>query len=1269
LTRTALAFGFVLCFSLVAAAQTAKIPARITQPVDLENLVTLRGNTHPLARPEYDQGAAPDSQPMERILLVLQRSPEQEAALRNLLDEQQMKSSPNYHMWLTPEQVGQQFGPADADIQAVTDWLTSQGFQVSHVAAGRTVIEFSGTAGQVRQAFHTEIHNFVVNGKEHWANASDPQIPAALAPVVAGFASLNNFPRKPRVRQLGTFSRSKATGEVKPLFTYPVTCSSGKGTCYVLVVGPGDFATIYNVSPLWNASIDGTGQTIAVVEDSNINIQDAADFRTMFGLPANNPQIILDGPDPGVIPCSEGGDECEADLDVQWSGGVAKGATIDIVVAQDTDVTFGADLAALHVIDNNIASVMSSSYGECEAFLGTSANQFYNILWEQAAAQGITVLIANGDTGSAGCDDYAETGYPGAIYGLMVSGNATTPFNVAVGGTDFSVTSSNWQTYWNTTNSSPFQSSAISYIPEMTWNDSCANSGSLTECTPARITGDLEAYPGLDVDLVAGSGGPSNCANSTWTSTPEGTEITCNAGIAKPSWQTGPGVPSDGVRDTPDVSLFAGDGLVSGSFYAYCDMDLNTGTGSSTSSCDLNAPYADFQGAGGTSFAAPAFAGIMAMVNQKTGERQGNANYVLYPMAAQSGASCASNASMAATASSSSCIFYDIQSGNDSVACEADAPDCSNQSISGEGYGILVNPNNTAQPAWSTAAGYDLATGLGTVNAANLVNQWSSFAGTFTATTTKLTISPTTISHGQQVNFTVNVTPTSAAGDVSLIGGPSGGTLGVGPFTLGSGGTASGTTVMLPGGTYGVAAYYAGNGTYGSSTSSPAVQVTVAPEASKTLVQLVGLSCVSGNVVLTYGATAASYGSSFICSDVLYPGYFLRVDVTNSSGSFNANNNGGVAGVCYSSSTGYPVYQCPTGQVTVTNNGGSIIDLGAPPSNSPGTYTLNSQGYAEDQFLQLPAGSDALAANYVPHPIAPNNSYNPSQGTATISVAQAATFTSVSASQTTVNSGTPVTLTALVCTTSIGLAPSGSVGFFNSGTPITGTVTYTSLNAPSATPSCPTYASYTAALTTSFTANASVTAQYVGDTNYQGSTAPALAITISGGTQDFSIGASPSSFAIASPGSSGQTTISTTALNGFTGTISVTCTIPSTMAYSNCSLVPASLSVGGTTVLTVNTTAPSTAVRLFKRPGWFIPSAGALFVCILLLLFPGKKRRAQLAFGSLVFALLAAALVACGGSSSPPPPVGGTSPGTYTITVTGTSGSLSHSVNVVVNVQ
>ncbi len=1041
-------------FSLTTFAQTANVATRVTQPVDVENLVTLRGNTHPLARPEYDQGAAPDSLPMERMLLVLQRSAEQEAALRKLLDEQQMKSSPNYHMWLTPEQFGQQFGPADADIQAVTDWLSSQGFRVGHVAAGRTVIEFSGTAGQVRQAFHTEIHKFVVNGEEHWANASDPKIPAALAPVVAGFASLNNFPKRPMVRRLGTFSKSKATGVVRPLFTYPYEGEN------VLAVGPTDFATIYNVLPLWSGGTNGSGVTIAVVEQSDINPQDVADFRTIFGLPTsgNYLQTIYDGPDPGILYTT--GDEGEATLDAQWAGAVAKGATVDLVVSESTETTAGIDLSALYIVDNNLAPILSESYGACEAYLGNSGNTFYSTIWEQGAAQGMTILIAAGDNGSAGCDDYAMTGYPAAIYGLEVDGTASTPFNVAVGGTDFN-DSSNPSLYWNTTNTAVSNVSAKSYIPETTWNDSCANTGSLTGCA---------SWDGSsDTGLTAGSGGESSCVTQSSTA--------CTGSYAKPSWQNITGVPNDGVRDTPDVSLFASNGY-NKSFYVYCEMDANSAAGSATS-CDLNAPYLDFQGAGGTSFATPAFAGIMAMVNQKYG-RQGNANYVLYPLAAPAGASCASTSFMAPTASASSCIFYDVQVGNNSVACEATSLNCGNQT---SGYGILVYTSSTTTvPAWLTTAGYDLATGIGTVNAYNLVQNWKS---NFVGTATTLSLSPTTLTHGQSVSITGGVTPTSATGDVSLVaqaGSSPSNSTGIGPFTLSSG-TFSGSTILLPGGTYGVRAHYAGNGTYGASDSTP-VTVTVSPESSRTRVLVFAYTpdC-SGNYA---PVTTVPYGNEILCSGVYYPqAYWLRMDVENSSGN-----------VCYNTSpsnpTGLLTYQCPAGQVTLTDNGLPPIDLGAPTGTTPGAYKLNSQGHAEDNFIQLSGGTNTLVASYSPIPAPPNNSYNSSQGTATITVTPAPTTITVTASATTVEAGQPVTLTALVSTTSWGIAPTGAVQFLNSGVPITGAVTYTPVNA-----SAGGYASLTGTLTTSFLSNASITAQYVADSNYSASsTASATTITV-----------------------------------------------------------------------------------------------------------------------------------------------------------------------------
>jgi subtilase family serine protease len=560
---------FVLCtiFASYVPAQNVR-PTRITQPIDNTNLVTLQGNTHPLARPQYDQGRADDSLPMQRMQMVLQRGPQQETALRALLEQQQSNSSPSYHQWLTPQQVGEQFGPADQDIQTITSWLQAQGFQVNAVSNGKTIVEFDGTAGQIRQTFHTEIHKYVVNGEQHYANASDPQIPAALAPVVAGVNTLNNFPKKAQSRTVGIFKRENDNGKVTPQFSFS---NCGNQPCNAL--GPTDFATIYNVLPLWNTSpaIDGTGQTIAIVGDSEICTgttlpqgcasDDVKAFRTLFGLPTSNafnePQIILNGPDPGFSP-----DEKEGDLDVEWSGAVAKNAQILFVIAQNTEASSGIDLAAEHIVDNDLAPVMSESFGECELFLGNAANNFFSNLWEQAAAEGITVIISAGDSGSAACDsnDFEEA----ATFGAMVNGIASTPFDTALGGTDFDVAATNYQsTYWTpppTATTAPGVS-AKSYIPETTWNDSCAQNG-VTGCSSFDTTS-------ASITIVAGGGGQSNCNNGNLISF-EDVSFTCNGGYLKPNFQSGPGVQQDGARDLPDLSLFAADGAVSGSFYIVC---------------------------------------------------------------------------------------------------------------------------------------------------------------------------------------------------------------------------------------------------------------------------------------------------------------------------------------------------------------------------------------------------------------------------------------------------------------------------------------------------------------------------------------------------------------------------------------------------------------------------------------------------------------------------------------------------------------------------
>lgn len=1008
----------IFCMLAFAGPTIAQQPASlaapsplITQPVNEQQLTLLKGNTHPLARPEFDRGTAPATLPMQRMLLVLKRSPEQESALAKLLDDQQDKSSPNYHKWLTPAEYGKQFGPTDPDMQTITAWLQSHGFEVGSTK-GRTVLEFSGSASQVQQAFHTTIHKYLVNRQQYWANASDPQIPSVLTPAVAGVASLNNFPRHPMYVSAGKFSREKATGKITPLqpeYTFPSGCvenNSSNNLCFY-GLGPYDFATIYNVLPLWNSGINGTGQTIAIVGETNINIQDVRDFRTLFGLPANDPQIILNGPDPGIQP-----DETESDLDLQWSGAVAPNATIDFVVSQSTETTAGTDLSAVYIVENNLAPVMSESYGECELGLGTTGNQFYNTLWQQAAAQGITVFISAGDNGAAGCDNFDARSPAPAQFGLQVSGYASTPYNVAVGGTDFN-DFSNPATYWNTTNNSTTQASAKSYIPETTWNDSCTNAlfGTIGYSTNAETNcNDSRLVPYFDTP-VGGSGGVSNCT------TPSGsTPASCAGGYTKPLWQTGAEVPPDGKRDIPDVSLFASPGFL-GNFYIVCESDA-------AGPCSLNSPYTNFLAIGGTSASSPAFAGIMALVNQQTNSRQGNANYVLYKLAAkQSASSCNSS-----TGPASTCIFNDITSGTIAEPCAANSPNCTTSA--GDSYGVLTGYN--------AGSGYDLATGLGSVNANNLVTQWSSVT-TLPSTTTLNSLTPTTITHGQAVNFSVTVKPQSGSGTptgtISLVASNSQKTIAA--FSL-STGTASGSTEMLPGGTYQVTAHYPGDANYAASDSTP-LTVTVSKENSQQDLFLVTFDG-SGHLVNGHTNTA-EYGTQ----------YLLRVNVENAAST-----------VC--SPFGSTPTACPSGTVSLTSNGGAL---------NPGTFSLNEFGYTEDLTVQLSGGTDSVTGAY-----SGDSSFNTSTVTAPITITQAYTQEVVTGITGAVT-GQSATLSAIVVPyTLYGAAPSGTITFYANGSPLSGTVAYSSGGAS------PPSLSGTLQYTFTSSGNYAITASYSGDTNY-----------------------------------------------------------------------------------------------------------------------------------------------------------------------------------------
>jgi Pro-kumamolisin, activation domain len=720
-TITVIASTFIL-FSLFLIAQRSMGQSSgdrlITQPVDESKLMTLKGNTYPLARAEFDRGAVPASLPMDRMLLVMKRSPAQESALETFLAQQVDESSPNYHKWLTPDQFGERFGASEDDIAQVTSWLQSHGFQLGTASHGRGVVEFSGNAGQVQAAFHTAIHYYNVNGQQHWANQSDPQIPAAFASAVAGFASLHNFPRHSASHSLGVVRRNMATAKsetIQPSFTFAGGCTQQNGPqnndCFTL--GPQDFATIYNVTPLYTAGIDGTGEVIAIVADSNINPTDVTQFRSIFGLPAKAPNIIVNGTDPGIQPCPDGS-ECEAILDVEWSGAVAKNATIDLVVSRD-GATAGTDLSAQFIVDNNLAPIMSESFGECELFLGSGGNSFENSLFTQGAAEGITIAISTGDNGSVGCLLNSPNSDSPNTFGLGVNGIASTPFNVAVGGTDFNQIN-NTAAFWNSSNTSGTQGSAKGHIPETTWNDSCtnANLGSVfgfsssaeTNCNNPAIATVVPFE-----QLNGGSGGFSNC-----TTPANGAQETsqCAGGYAKPSWQVGPGVPADGKRDIPDVSLFASTGDMTGSFYIVCEADSQGGLPCSLTP-DANGDF-DFEGVGGTSVSVQVFAGLMALADQNAKGPLGNVNPKFYSLAASQAGQCAT-ASPAA-----SCAFYDISLGTIAQPCvtatnAVPSPNCTTTN-NADAIGVLTGYN--------AGTGYDLATGLGSINATNMVQ---SFAG------------------------------------------------------------------------------------------------------------------------------------------------------------------------------------------------------------------------------------------------------------------------------------------------------------------------------------------------------------------------------------------------------------------------------------------------------------------------------------------------------------------------------------------------------------
>jgi len=1095
---------------LAGHIRTAARPeARVTRQVENSVRTTLRGHLSGALRRAQDLGRLNPSTPAQHMVMVLQSSDAQKAELRRVLDEQQDSRTTNYHQWITPDDFGAHFGVADADIAQVTAWLQSQGFTVEDVAKSKRLLHFSGTTGQIEKAFKTEMHNYQVNGEAHVSNNSEISVPTALHPVIAG-VSLHNFFRKGHM------------GPVKKVSNLIQSPDFTNGSTHY--VGPTDFATIYNTTPLLSAGINGAGSSIAVVGRSDILLSDVQTYRQGFNLPPNDPIFIHAGQDNGITP----GDDGESDLDVEISGGIAPMAKLYFVIGTPTYFVDGITNSIQYIVENNLADIMSISYGSCEANSGAGGNAFNSQAFEQAAAQGISIFVSSGDNGPAECDNQNDT-YE--VLGYATGSESSTPYSVSVGGSEFNEGSG---TYWLATNpASPANyGTATKYIPEYPWNGS-KNAITTTETSLSGLwsgSGGISSYylrpswqsgPGITalvdppltqggnwvtgVTLTNGGGsGYTTAPSVTWTAgncitLPATASTTINAGgsvtgilfnygtqggtlragqgfgctaaptatfsaaptggtTAKgtatigPMWNTLPLISGVPHRLTPDLSLNAASGHDG---TAFCSEGV----------CKLNSTggFSGWGAVGGTSVAAPSMAGIQALINQANGGRQGAPNYIYYALAAaQSTTNCNSSTPPLA---GSNCAFQDITAGDNMI--------CGTSGCSGL----------TARMGFYAGVGYDLATGLGSVNAYNLSSQWKSVV--FNSTNTALTLSKTTgIPQGTPVTISGTVAPGSGSGtptgDVAFIlsQGAFGQTVdvdsggwsvpGTGAYATLSGGSYTATVSNLPAGTYTLTARYGGDQTYASSLSAP-ITVTVAPGNSQ-----VAITPEWFNDTVT---CSASYVNSYTYGQFAW----IPAAVTATSGS----------GV-------------PTGTVIFTVDGVPYATETLDPQGNAylaaGTISTGSCLY-DYMFAQSPTltgGTHVIGATY-----SGDNTFSPATATTNITVTKLAIAGTVSTGETFITSGASVPLTAAYSATSLtGIStqssgPTGTVTFTDN---TTSTVLGTATVNPTVRFSGNTYTfAANAAISTSAitgTGVHSITAAYSGDSNFNSATSAALTITV-----------------------------------------------------------------------------------------------------------------------------------------------------------------------------
>lgn len=1053
----ALGMSGSLCLPL--HSQRVEILPRITEPVDESRLTPLRGNVTAAARPEFDQGNASPGTQLTSMRILLTRSAAQEAALEQFMAAQLDPSSSDYRHWLTPSEFGKLYGPSDSDIAAVVDWLQSHGLKVDSVAPGRTDIQFSGSVAQVEEAFHTSIHSFQMNGEQFYSNTTDPQIPSALSAVVGGVGHLNTL--RPRQHAVsagpGRFdfaSNRFMPAEADSLRPTPALVPNSGNRLYIV---PGDAATIYDTPNSFNAafssgtSYTGQGVTIGIGGDAAILPSTVMNYRSRFLGNATAP-VITNVNNSAVA----NGATDEAYLDTEIAGGLAPDATIHFYTS------YYLNDAIAQMLSDNSVDIFSLSFGECEYFLDNADNQLLNGWWQQAAAQGIAVTVSVGDGGSAGCDDFnSETA---AKYGLQVSGFASTPYNIAVGGTDFYGLLSGFSSYVNSSNGTYYRT-AKSYIPESTWNNSSS--------TVSTINGAIPRTSGTQTNIVGGGGGASSC--STNTTSYSGNSIilgSCTGGYAKPAWQRGTGVPSDGVRDIPDVSLMAGAGADSAAWLV-CTDDTFTSSGvTSAANCaTMTGGGFAFYGFGGTSASTPAVAGILALVQQKTGSRLGLAAKELYDLF---------------NGAHASAIFHEA-TGNNSVVCTPGTPNCSPNS---GGFSFLTG--------YDTNTGYDLATGLGSVDVTQLITYWGTGSGNATATLT-LTPSATTITTAQSLTLSITLagsgtlgTPT---GSVSLSGGGySSSTVavsnaGAASFTIPAGALNAGNDTLT--------VLYSGDSVYASQTGTVAVMVN---QLNASMTATASSSAVTSNQSFTVAVTVTGSGPT-PTGKVSVGNLNVIQTLVNGAATLTIPANqltpgSNTLGVTYS---GDSVYLAKTTNVIVNVVGANVtITVGssnikvtdsptftvsvAASGSSPsptGTVTLSGGGYGPASatlssvgsatFTVPPAtlvrGTDFLLAVYNG-----DQNYANSSGTLSVPVAGVAPTETVMPSSASIQSNQALTLT---------------VALGGAGKTATGSVTVSEAGKNAQTQSLSNgSASFTYAGNTFGAGAHTLTAAYVGDTYY-----------------------------------------------------------------------------------------------------------------------------------------------------------------------------------------